>query len=256
MGWPVRRRSLVHACPPLQPEPGALPAARSEPTRPATIRVRRQLANLERRSPGEFLDILLDAAFLVADLWQIVNNPLDGGNYVALLADAAFALIPFASGGGLAWRGFSTWIRGTKFEKTGATITRAVQFDRLGRVVDSAARVTTRTLNTGTDITDAARRWCCAGLGRYDASHIIGKALGGPGNRFSDNVVPILANVNRGPMAQVEKTIKAVVSTGRRVDVRVQLRYSDSTKIPSVVIYSYRVRRPGAPWITYRWANK
>ena len=192
---------------------------------------------------GRFLDTILDIAFMAADLWEIVNNPTDPISWAALAADAVGALIPFVTGGGLAIRGFRVALRnGTSVQRTGSTIVRAVQKDVLGRVIDVGAKVQRPNLWRGTGITGAARQWCCGGRPGFDAGHIIAQVLGGPGGRFSDNVVPIASWLNRGPMAQVENRVRKIVLSGSPVTVRVRLIYppGSSSIAPKWIHYTYK----------------
>lgn len=71
------------------------------------------------------------------------------------------------------------------------------------------------------------------------------KVLGGGGGLKSDNIVPVLARVNRGRMSEIEKKVKAEVEAGKKVSLRIELKYNDPdpkfSKRPTEIIYEITV---------------
>ena len=191
---------------------------------------------------GRFLDTIVDIAFMVVDVWEIVNHPTDGWAWAALAGDAIGALIPFGSGGGAAVRGFRIAMsNGTEVIKTGRTAIRAVQKDARGRVIQAGAVVTQQTLGTGTRTTLAAQiRAKMLGGAKYEAGHIIARLLGGPGGIRSDNIVPILSRLNQNEMKGVEQWVAREVRAGRIMEVRVTLGYKGPSLVPEQIIYQVR----------------
>lgn len=132
-----------------------------------------------------------------------------------------------------------------------------VSRDVLGRINTASARITQANLRMGTAATSAARRICCGGQlrGIYDAGHLIAKVLGGRGAAGANNIIPILRGVNRGELRDWEADIKSWVQKGNDVQIYIQLRYSDSTTVPSQIVYSYRVSNFSG-WKTAYFSNK
>ncbi|WP_242685673.1 DNA/RNA non-specific endonuclease, partial [Photorhabdus sp. RW14-46] len=72
-----------------------------------------------------------------------------------------------------------------------------------------------------------------------EGGHLIASIFGGPGERL--NVVPMDGNLNKGAWKQMENSWAKELKAGKRVDVKIQPRYSDNSNRPSSFDVSYTV---------------
>lgn len=73
---------------------------------------------------GNIVDTLADVGFLIWDVGDIVNDPSDWKNWASLGADAACAVVPFATGGG---RAVKLATKGVEATKKLTTVEKALQ---------------------------------------------------------------------------------------------------------------------------------
>ena len=89
---------------------------------------------------GHFVDIALDAGFIVVDLVELYSNPTDPWAWAALGADVACAALPVVTGGGLAVKGLKA---ANKLDDTADTL----------RIVDKSVEAG-KTVEKGVDVVD------------------------------------------------------------------------------------------------------
>ncbi|MFN8510892.1 MAG: PKD domain-containing protein [Deinococcaceae bacterium] len=113
------------------------------------------------------------------------------------------------------------------------------------RIIEVEADLDLIHINEGTAPTSAARKQVVEDgiAGKDDAGHIVAKVLGGGGGLKANNIVPVLGRVNRGEMSEFEKKIAASVRAGKKVSVKVTLKYEDAAykKRPSSIIYEVTI---------------
>jgi PKD repeat protein len=109
------------------------------------------------------------------------------------------------------------------------------------RITEASATLDKTYIGGGTNPTKAARDWTKAnGNTTDDAGHLLAFSLGGAGGIKADNIVPIDLTLNRGQIAQLEKSIATDLTAGKTVTLKVELKYPTSGKIfrPNEIIYT------------------
>lgn len=107
------------------------------------------------------------------------------------------------------------------------------------RISQVAATVTRHSLKTGTATTASIRSFVKK-IGQLgdDASHIIGRLLGGPGH-LKNNIIPQLSKINRGQYRMFEKQIEKAVRKNGPASVTVELVYANDKALrPIEVVYT------------------
>ena len=127
-----------------------------------------------------------------------------------------------------------------------------VKFDKAGRIRSAFAKIEVEHLGTGTGTTGSARRYAQAYGRSDDAGHLIGRALGGRGGRYSKNIVPQNAHVNRGAYRSYEQFVARRVAAGDDVYVRVVPRYQGQSALPTEIVYQVRVNGRALPPRVFR----
>jgi hypothetical protein len=97
--------------------------------------------------------------------------------------------------------------------------------DSFGRISEVTATIGRENLGGGTAATDAARTFAQQFGKDMDAGHLLARVLGGKGGLTSDNILPILSNINRGALSTFERGIASLVREGGAVEVKIALNY-------------------------------
>lgn len=114
--------------------------------------------------------------------------------------------------------------------------------DAQGRVRSALAHITPADLGTGT-ATNSATRATARALGNStdDAGHLIGRLLGGPGGKRSENFFAQNPHINRGAFRDMEGQVADLVRNGHDVWLRVTPKYSGAATRPFELQVQIRV---------------